>query len=128
MKRQHLINILDPQIRSISKTRFLVVTPKLLRLSQGNNADDKKDQKIREEIRESCRKALVSHDVDRACTKSTEELEESIRNSFYLDRHLVSSSTLKILDRHNIHLTELRAIQLQPTVPRKKGNNIYQLS
>ena len=106
-KRQDLINILDPQIRSINRTRFLAVTLKLLRLSQGNNADDKKDQKIREEIRESSRKALASHDVDRACTESTEELEESISNNFHLDRHLVLSSKLKILDRHNIHLTEL---------------------
>ena len=64
-----------------------MVSPKILRLGQGNNAVDEKDNEIIKEIREICRKALVSHDVDRACTETTEALEESIRNSFYLDRN-----------------------------------------
>ena len=67
---------------------------------------------------------MALHDVDEACTESNQELVESTQNCFYLDRSLVTSSTLQILDHHKISLTKLQAMKLRPSVNRKKASDM----
>ena len=123
LNKRALIDILDPKIRALDKQYHLIVGPKKLRLSQ-KKIEEEKENKIRHEIREICQKALVVHDVDEACTVSNQELVKSTKNCFYLDRSLVMSSTLKILDHHKITLTKLQAIKLRPSLNRKKASDM----
>ena len=71
-----------------------------------------------------CLKAIKTHDVEDVCTGSIQALNDTVRNCFYLDRSLVTSYTIKILDHHKISRTKLQAMKLRPSVHRKNANDM----
>ena len=61
-----------------------------------------------------CRAAIKSHDVDEDCLDTLDALNESVKNSFYLDRHLVSNTLLKQLDFYGVTLVMLSEMNIRP--------------
>ena len=108
---------MDPKIRSTNKIFHIVVAKKVIRMSQVNkNNEEKNSDEKRKEIREICRSQLKAHDVGEVCTDTVEAIDDAIDCCFYLDRDLVSSNLLKLLDKHKVVLTKLQAMQLKSKV------------
>ena len=115
--KRRLIDLLDPKLRSISKIFHLIVGRKVVRLSQLKNSGKIENSIVkRKEIREICRAQLKAHDVEEVCTQTEGAIDEAVDCCFYLDRDLVSSNLLKLLDNHKVVLAKLQAMQLKPKV------------
>ena len=52
--------------------------------------------------------------------ETEEDLSETLKNTFYLDRNLVSSKTLKLMDNNLVKVTQLHEIKLKPRVSKKQ--------
>ena len=124
-KRKTLVDILDPQLRSMDNIFHLVVGAKLLRL---NHTSDKldllKNRAKKLEIIEICSKAIKAHEVDEDCTYTVEAFDETVSNCLYLDRALVTSQLLKGLEKHRITLTELHPMYLKPISLKRQSKDM----
>ena len=121
-KKNSLIDILDPKLRTIRKKFHLVVGQQVLRLSETAIETESKtrDQK-QMEIDKICRAQLIAHDVEEECTETSGALDEAVDCCIYLDRNLISSKLLNKLNKHKVSLVKLQAMQLKSKVSKTQA-------
>ena len=62
--------------------------------------------------------------MDEVCMQTNEALDEAVRMCFYLDRDLVSSKLLRLLDHHGVRMAKLLEIKLRPKTSRKQQKDM----
>ena len=123
--KKSLIDILDPKLRSIDQKFYLVVGKKQIRLGQGNIVPNSQKDAVKQRIMDDiCRAAIKSHDVDEDCNDMLDAVNESVKNSFYLDRHLVSNTLLKQLDFYGVTLVMLCEMNIRPKTSKGQENDM----
>ena len=71
-----------------------------------------------------CRAAIEAHDVDDDCSDTLEALNESVKNSFYLDSDLVSNYLLKQLEFNGVTLVKLHEMNIRPKTSKGQENDM----
>ena len=62
--------------------------------------------------------------MDEACTETNEALDEAVGRCFYLDRELVSTKLLRLMDHQGVTLAMLQEMKLKPKTSRTQQNDM----